>query len=82
MSAAAPPPGGRRRVSLLGATGSIGRSTLDVVAGAPESFEITALAARSDLDGQFEKWFAKAAAASAREFGLESSITRSADSVW
>jgi cytochrome P450/NADPH-cytochrome P450 reductase len=35
--------------------------------------------ARSDLDGQFEKWFAKAAAASAKEFGLESSITRSAD---
>jgi cytochrome P450/NADPH-cytochrome P450 reductase len=35
--------------------------------------------ARSDLDGQFEKWFAKAAAASAKEFGLESSIKRSAD---
>ncbi|TKW78818.1 MAG: cytochrome P450, partial [Bradyrhizobium icense] len=35
--------------------------------------------ARSDLDGQFEKWFAKAAAASAKEFGLESGITRSAD---
>src|SRR5438132_1643759 len=35
--------------------------------------------ARSDLDGQFEKWFAKAAAASVKAFGLDSSFTRSAD---
>jgi len=35
--------------------------------------------ARSDLDGQFERWFAKAAAASVKEFGLDSSFTRSAD---
>src|SRR3979411_2479413 len=35
--------------------------------------------ARSDLDGQFESWFAKAAPAAAQEFGLASSITRSAD---
>ncbi len=35
--------------------------------------------ARSDLDGQFEKWFAKVSAASAKEFGLDSAITRSAD---
>src|SRR5436190_4316735 len=35
--------------------------------------------ARSDLDGQFEKWFAKASAASVKEFGLDSSFTRSAD---
>ncbi len=35
--------------------------------------------ARSDLDGQFEKWFAAAAQASTKEFGLASSITRSAD---
>ena len=35
--------------------------------------------ARSDLDGQFEKWFAAAAPAATKEFGLDSSITRSAD---
>jgi cytochrome P450/NADPH-cytochrome P450 reductase len=35
--------------------------------------------ARSDLDGQFEKWFAAAAPAATKEFGLASSITRSAD---
>ena len=35
--------------------------------------------ARSDLDGQFESWFAKAAPAATREFGLDSGITRSAD---
>ena len=35
--------------------------------------------ARSDLDGQFESWFAKAAPSATREFGLDSGITRSAD---
>ena len=35
--------------------------------------------ARSDLDGQFENWFAKAAAASAKEFGLDPASSRSAD---
>ena len=34
-----------RRVSLLGATGSIGDSTLDVIARHPERFEVVALAA-------------------------------------
>lgn len=35
--------------------------------------------ARSDLDGQFEKWFALVGPAAAKEFGLASNITRSAD---
>jgi cytochrome P450/NADPH-cytochrome P450 reductase len=35
--------------------------------------------ARSDLDGQFEGWFAKAAAASVKEFGLDGNFSRSAD---
>jgi cytochrome P450/NADPH-cytochrome P450 reductase len=35
--------------------------------------------ARSDLDGQFESWFAKAAPASMKELGVDSSFTRSAD---
>src|SRR5438105_3512256 len=35
--------------------------------------------ARSDLDGQFESWFAAAAPAAVKEFGLDSNFTRSAD---
>src|SRR5436309_6957606 len=35
--------------------------------------------ARSDLDGQFEKWFAKAAPAAMKELGVDSSFARSAD---
>jgi cytochrome P450 / NADPH-cytochrome P450 reductase len=35
--------------------------------------------ARSDLDGQFENWFAKAAPHAVKEFGVDSSFTRSAN---
>jgi cytochrome P450 / NADPH-cytochrome P450 reductase len=35
--------------------------------------------ARSDLDGQFESWFAAAAPAAVKEFGLNSNFSRSAD---
>jgi len=35
--------------------------------------------ARSDLDGQFEKWFALLGPAAAKEFGLASNITRNAN---
>ena len=35
--------------------------------------------ARSDLDGQFEKWFAAVAPAASKEFGLESNFSRNAD---
>ena len=35
--------------------------------------------ARSDLDGQFEKWFAAAAPAAMKEFGVDSNFSRSAD---
>jgi cytochrome P450/NADPH-cytochrome P450 reductase len=35
--------------------------------------------ARSDLDGQFEDWFAKAAPQAVKEFGVDSSFSRSAD---
>src|SRR6201747_1644017 len=33
--------------------------------------------ARSDLDGQFESWFAKAAPVAVKEFGVDTSFTRS-----
>jgi 1-deoxy-D-xylulose-5-phosphate reductoisomerase len=36
---------GRRRVAILGSTGSIGTSTLDLIARAPDRFEVVALAA-------------------------------------
>ncbi len=35
--------------------------------------------ARSDLDGQFESWFARLAPLATKEFGLESNFSRSAD---
>ncbi|MCC7370082.1 MAG: 1-deoxy-D-xylulose-5-phosphate reductoisomerase [Chloroflexi bacterium] len=38
----------RKRIVILGSTGSIGRQTLDVVAWHPEQFEVVALGARSD----------------------------------
>lgn len=38
-----------RRLSILGATGSIGRSTLDLVARQPQDFEIVALTAQNNV---------------------------------
>jgi 1-deoxy-D-xylulose-5-phosphate reductoisomerase len=38
----------RKRIAILGSTGSIGRQTLDVVAWHPDRFEVVALAARTD----------------------------------
>jgi cytochrome P450 / NADPH-cytochrome P450 reductase len=35
--------------------------------------------ARSDLDGQFESWFSKLAPVATKEFGVDSSFSRSAD---
>jgi len=35
--------------------------------------------ARSDLDGQFESWFSKAAPVAVKEFGVDASFTRRAD---
>lgn len=39
-----------RRLAILGSTGSIGTSTLDVVAAHPDRFQVTALTARANLD--------------------------------
>jgi 1-deoxy-D-xylulose-5-phosphate reductoisomerase len=43
-----PPSADRRRVALLGSTGSIGRQTVDVLATHPDAFEVVALAAGSN----------------------------------
>jgi 1-deoxy-D-xylulose-5-phosphate reductoisomerase len=40
-----------RRVSIFGATGSVGTSTLDLIRREPEAFEVVALTAFSDVDG-------------------------------
>jgi 1-deoxy-D-xylulose-5-phosphate reductoisomerase len=39
----------RKRLTILGATGSIGKSTLDLVAHRPDAFEIVALTAQSNV---------------------------------
>ncbi len=44
----APVSGPPRRVSILGATGSVGQSTLDLVGRTPEAFEIVALTANTN----------------------------------
>ena len=41
----------KRKISILGATGSVGASTLDLVERAPERFEVIALTAGTDVDG-------------------------------
>lgn len=40
-----------RSVTILGATGSVGSSTLDLIARAPDSFEVLALTANRDVEG-------------------------------
>jgi 1-deoxy-D-xylulose-5-phosphate reductoisomerase len=44
----------RKSVTILGATGSVGRSTLDLIERAPERFEVVALTARQDVEGLAE----------------------------
>jgi 1-deoxy-D-xylulose-5-phosphate reductoisomerase len=44
-----------KRISILGSTGSIGRSTLSVVESYPERFEIIALAAGRNIEAAFEQ---------------------------
>ena len=40
----------RRRVSVFGCTGSIGRNTVELLAGRPEDFQVEALTAGSNVD--------------------------------
>jgi 1-deoxy-D-xylulose-5-phosphate reductoisomerase len=41
----------RKKISIFGATGSVGMSTLDLIERDPDAFEIVALTAHSDVDG-------------------------------
>jgi 1-deoxy-D-xylulose-5-phosphate reductoisomerase len=54
-----------RSVTILGATGSVGRSTLDLIGRNRDSFEIVALTAHRDVAGL---------AALAREFGARAAV--------
>ncbi len=45
---------GQRRVTILGATGSVGRSTLDLIGRDPERYEVVALTAHRDVEGLAE----------------------------
>ncbi len=54
-----------RRISIFGATGSVGTSTLDLVRREPEAFEVVALTAFSDVDGL---------AAAGREYGARIAV--------
>ncbi|RHW16537.1 1-deoxy-D-xylulose-5-phosphate reductoisomerase [Sphingomonas gilva] len=54
-----------KRVSILGATGSVGRSTLDLIGRDPARFEVVALTANCDVDGL---------AAAAREHGAKLAV--------
>jgi 1-deoxy-D-xylulose-5-phosphate reductoisomerase len=55
----------RKRLSILGATGSIGRSTLDLVSRDPDAYEVVALTAQSNVE---------ALAAAARQTGAELAV--------
>jgi 1-deoxy-D-xylulose-5-phosphate reductoisomerase len=44
----------RRTVAILGATGSVGRSTIDLIARSPDMFEVLALTAHRDVAGLAE----------------------------
>ena len=61
----------KRRVAVLGATGSIGASTLDVVARHPDRFEVFALSAAARVDELLQQClrFAPAFAVMASESG-------------
>jgi len=54
-----------RSVNILGATGSVGRSTLDLIARNRDHFEVHALTARRDVDGLAEL---------ARKFGAHRAV--------
>src|SRR3546814_7313512 len=59
-----------RRVSILGATGSIGRSTVDLLARDRDGFEVEALTANRDVEGL---------AATARLLGAKVAVIGDAD---
>ncbi len=64
----------RKTVTILGATGSVGQSTLDLVLRNPGAFEVVALTALTDVDG-----LAKAARATSAKCAVIGDESRFAD---
>jgi len=64
----------RKSITILGATGSVGQSTLDLILRDPEAFEIVALTAHSDVEG-----LAKAARATSAKCAVIVDEARFAD---
>jgi 1-deoxy-D-xylulose-5-phosphate reductoisomerase len=60
----------RKSITILGATGSIGTSTLDLINRNPQAFEVIALTAHSDVEGL---------AAAARKCGARHAVIGDAD---
>jgi 1-deoxy-D-xylulose-5-phosphate reductoisomerase len=85
----------KQRITVLGSTGSIGVSTLDVVARHPDRFEVFALSAATQVDlmlaqcARFQPRFAvmasephgRALAEKIKENGLNSSVLWSSDAI-
>ena len=44
-----------QRVAVLGSTGSVGTSTLDVIARHPDRFQVVALSASTQVDAMLEQ---------------------------
>jgi 1-deoxy-D-xylulose-5-phosphate reductoisomerase len=82
-------------ITVLGSTGSIGTSTLDVVARHPDRYQVFALSASTQVDlmlaqaAQFKprfvvmasEWHGRILAGKIREIGLESSVLWSKDAL-
>ncbi len=64
----------RKSITILGATGSVGQSTMDLVLRNPGAFEVVALTARTDVDG-----LAKAARAASAKCAVIGDEARFAD---
>ena len=64
----------RKSITILGVTGSVGQSTLDLVLRNPGAFEVVALTARTDVDG-----LAKAARAASAKCAVIGDEARFAD---
>lgn len=64
----------RKSVTILGATGSVGQSTLDLILRTPEAFDVVALTAQTDVAG-----LAKAARATSAQCAVIGDESRLAD---
>ncbi|MEY8879328.1 MAG: 1-deoxy-D-xylulose-5-phosphate reductoisomerase [Leptothrix sp. (in: b-proteobacteria)] len=84
MTPSLPATGARQRVTVLGSTGSIGTSTLDVLTRHPDRFEVFALTAHSRVDelaAQCRQWRPRFAVLPTPELARELSAQLRADNL-